>query len=48
MFQRLCHVQSDFEMFVKLAAKIGGCTRKTPSAHYASGAADSMQILSFL
>ena len=31
-FQRLCHVQSDLKMFVKLIVQIGDCIRKIPSA----------------
>ena len=44
-FQRLCHVQLDLDIFVKLTVKIEDCIRKTPSAHYALGVGDFMQTL---
>ena len=42
--QRLCHVQPDVDIFVKLTAQIGDCIRKTPSARYASEVEDFMAI----
>ena len=44
-FQRLCHVQPDLDIFIKLIVQIGNCIRKTPSAYYASGVGDFMQSL---
>ena len=43
-FQRLCHVQSELAIFVKLTAQID-FIRKTPSAQYASEVGDFMQNL---
>ena len=47
-FQRLCHVQSDLEIFVKLTVQIGDCIKNTPSPHYTSRFGDFLQILQFL
>ena len=44
-FQRLCHVQPDLDIFVKVTVQIGDCIKKTRSAHYASEIGDSMQSL---
>ena len=44
-FQKLCHVQPDLDIFVKLTVQIGDCIRKTSSAHYASEVGDFMQSL---
>ena len=44
-FQRLCHVQADLDIFVKLAVKIADCIRKIPFSHYVSGVGDFMQNL---
>ena len=46
-FQRLCHVQPDHDIFIKLTVQIGDCNRKTPSTHYASEIGDFMQSLPF-
>ena len=43
--QRLCNVQPDLDIFVKLIVQTGDCIRKIPSAHYASGIGDFMQGL---
>ena len=43
-FQRLCNLQPDLDIFVKLTV-IVDCIRKTPPAHYASGVEDFMQSL---
>ena len=43
-FQRLCHVQSELAIFVKLTAQID-FIRKTPSAQHASEVGDFMQNL---
>ena len=44
-FQKLCHVQADLDIFVKLAVKIVNCIRKIPFSHYVSGVGDFMQNL---
>ena len=36
-FQRLCHVQSDLKVLVKLTVQVGDCIRKTLSALFFRG-----------